>query len=69
MLAPALVDLIVNPSSRERMRAALEQQHFPRAAEQIADSILKVIADRRSAHGRAAASSPAGIHHQQSALT
>lgn len=68
-LAPALVDLIVNPSARERMCAALEQRHFPHAAEQIADSILKVVADRHDAAGRAAASSPAGIQHQQSALT
>jgi UDP-N-acetylglucosamine--N-acetylmuramyl-(pentapeptide) pyrophosphoryl-undecaprenol N-acetylglucosamine transferase len=69
MLAPALLDLIANPSSRERMRAALEQRRSPRAAEEIADSILKVVADRRGAAGRAASSPPAGIQHQQSALT
>jgi UDP-N-acetylglucosamine--N-acetylmuramyl-(pentapeptide) pyrophosphoryl-undecaprenol N-acetylglucosamine transferase len=61
-LAPALVALVVNPSARGQMRAALEQRHFPRAAEQIADSILKAIADRRGA-----AASPARAQHQGAA--
>lgn len=69
MLAPVLVGLAVNASVRERMRAALDQQHSPRAAEEIVDSILKVIADRRGAAGRSDTPSPAAIQHQQSALT
>jgi len=64
------VELIRNESVREKMRAALAGWHAPRAAEEIAESIMQVITARHCVAGGAVL--PRASHnlkHPQSAST
>jgi UDP-N-acetylglucosamine--N-acetylmuramyl-(pentapeptide) pyrophosphoryl-undecaprenol N-acetylglucosamine transferase len=44
-----IVELIENGSRREQMKAALQKWHFPQAADEIAESILRGMNPQRSA--------------------
>lgn len=65
-LAAKILELTKNEDLRAKMRAALLGWQAPRAAELIADSILRAVAARRDAARRGAASAPPGIEHHQS---
>jgi UDP-N-acetylglucosamine--N-acetylmuramyl-(pentapeptide) pyrophosphoryl-undecaprenol N-acetylglucosamine transferase len=65
-LAAKTVELVRDEVVRAKMRAALQGWQAPRAAEQIADSILRAIAARRNAAGRPAVSAPPNTQHHQS---
>ena len=69
LLASRIVELTGNVATRAKMRAALEQWHAPRAAGEIAESIMLSIIARRRAAGGSAVSPPANIQDRQSALT
>ncbi len=69
VLAAKIVELIENTATREKMRAALADWHAPRAAGQIAESIMKAITTRRREAGVAAVSTPPNIQHRQSITT
>jgi len=43
-VAPAILNLVVNAAMREQMQLALDKWQAPRAAEQIAETMLKLIA-------------------------
>jgi UDP-N-acetylglucosamine--N-acetylmuramyl-(pentapeptide) pyrophosphoryl-undecaprenol N-acetylglucosamine transferase len=45
-IVDALSELVGNPTARTAMQSALAQWHAPRAAEEIADAILKAILER-----------------------
>ncbi len=66
LLAPAIVELVEDPAVRRQMQASLAQWHAPQAADQIADSIMQVIRERRRATGRANLAPPPPIEHRQS---
>ena len=68
-VAANLVDLLKNAENASRMRAALEKWHAPRAAEQIAESMMRIISARRRATGGLPVATPPGIQHRQSART
>ncbi len=63
-----ILELVENTATRGRMQTALEVWHSPRAAEQIAESIMAAITDtlRTKDHAPAA---PAVIHNYPSVLT
>jgi UDP-N-acetylglucosamine--N-acetylmuramyl-(pentapeptide) pyrophosphoryl-undecaprenol N-acetylglucosamine transferase len=65
-LATKIMELVRNAGSAASMRTALEKWHAPRAAEQIAESMMRVIIARRRDGGRAAAAAAAAakIQHQ-----
>lgn len=65
-LTAKIVELVRDESLRAKMRAALQGWQAPRAAEQIADSILRAIAARRNAAGRPAVSAPPNTQHHRS---
>lgn len=67
-LAARVSEIIETPARFEEMRAALDKWHAPRAAEQIAESILRVVTARRRATGIAPAAT-AGNHRHQSVRT
>ncbi len=69
LLAPAIVELAGNTTVRSRMQDALAQWHAPQAAEQIAESIMQTVRDRRRAAGRAELPSRSGMEHQQSLIS
>jgi UDP-N-acetylglucosamine--N-acetylmuramyl-(pentapeptide) pyrophosphoryl-undecaprenol N-acetylglucosamine transferase len=69
ILAPMIVELINDSAAREKMYQALEQWHAPRAAERIAESILKVITDRRRAVGKPGEVEISTLQNHQSAIT
>jgi UDP-N-acetylglucosamine--N-acetylmuramyl-(pentapeptide) pyrophosphoryl-undecaprenol N-acetylglucosamine transferase len=68
ILAAMLVELIQSAQTRDVMRAALAGWHAPRAAEQIAESILQALPARRAAGPVAAAPTAPNLHHHQSAV-
>ena len=43
-VAPAILNLVVNAAMREQMQLALDKWHSPQAAEQIAETMLRLIA-------------------------
>jgi UDP-N-acetylglucosamine--N-acetylmuramyl-(pentapeptide) pyrophosphoryl-undecaprenol N-acetylglucosamine transferase len=65
-LAAKILELIRDGDLRAKMRVALQGWQAPRAAEQIADSILRAIAARRDAAGRPAMPAPPNTQHHQS---
>jgi UDP-N-acetylglucosamine--N-acetylmuramyl-(pentapeptide) pyrophosphoryl-undecaprenol N-acetylglucosamine transferase len=65
-VATKIIELIRNEDLRGRMRGALKGWQAPRAAEEIADSIMRAIAARRDAAGRRAVPAPPTIEHHQS---
>jgi UDP-N-acetylglucosamine--N-acetylmuramyl-(pentapeptide) pyrophosphoryl-undecaprenol N-acetylglucosamine transferase len=69
LLAPMIVELVERPAVRSQMQEALAQWHAPRAAEQIAESILQAMRDRRRAMGGAEMATPPGMEHRQSIIT
>jgi UDP-N-acetylglucosamine--N-acetylmuramyl-(pentapeptide) pyrophosphoryl-undecaprenol N-acetylglucosamine transferase len=54
-LASKIAELAGQHGSAENMRAALDKWHAPRAAEEIAENMMRVITARRRAGGRVAA--------------
>ncbi|MDB6121918.1 MAG: UDP-N-acetylglucosamine--N-acetylmuramyl-(pentapeptide) pyrophosphoryl-undecaprenol [Pedosphaera sp.] len=68
-LAKLIAELIQVPGVREKMCEALGQWHAPRAAEQIAESIMKAITDRRRIAGKAGMTETSTLQHHQSAIT
>jgi UDP-N-acetylglucosamine--N-acetylmuramyl-(pentapeptide) pyrophosphoryl-undecaprenol N-acetylglucosamine transferase len=68
-LAPWVVELVENPAVRGAMQKALAQWHAPQAAEQIAESIMQAIGDRRLATGSISMAAPSSIEHRQSVIT
>ena len=52
-IAESLNELVENSSTRARMQTALGQWHSPQAAEQIANTILKAVAERTAVPVRA----------------
>ncbi len=60
------VELVRDERLRAKMRVALQGWQAPRAAEQIADSILRAVAARRNAAGRPAMAVPPNTQHHQS---
>ena len=68
ILAPMFVELIRAAGIRDPMRAALAGWHAPRAAEQIAESILQALPSRRAAGPVTAAPTAPNLHHHQSAV-
>ena len=69
LLAERVVELISNASAREKMRAALEQWHSPRAAGEIAESIMQAITARRRAAGVAKMPASPNLQNRQTAIT
>jgi UDP-N-acetylglucosamine--N-acetylmuramyl-(pentapeptide) pyrophosphoryl-undecaprenol N-acetylglucosamine transferase len=69
LLAPTVVELASNAAIRGPMQDALARWHAPQAAQEIAESIMQAIRDRRRATGRAATANPPGIEHRQSLIT
>lgn len=69
ILATWVVELVENVTVRSNMQASLMPWHSPRAAEQIADSIMQAVVDRRRVTGRVAVPSPPSIQHRQSLIT
>jgi UDP-N-acetylglucosamine--N-acetylmuramyl-(pentapeptide) pyrophosphoryl-undecaprenol N-acetylglucosamine transferase len=63
LVASKVVELVRNSGSAANMRTALEKWHAPRAAEQIAESMMRLIASRRRDGGKAGAAAPK-IQHQ-----
>jgi UDP-N-acetylglucosamine--N-acetylmuramyl-(pentapeptide) pyrophosphoryl-undecaprenol N-acetylglucosamine transferase len=57
-LAQMLVELILNPSAREQVQAALDRWHRPDAAGQIATAMLAALNGSKAAHDCAWASTP-----------
>lgn len=68
LLAAGIADIIESPARAEEMRTALDKWHAPRAAEQIAESILRAVTAHRRATGTAPAVA-AGNHRHQSVRT
>jgi hypothetical protein len=66
--ASKIVELLRNEDLRGKMRVALQGWQAPRAAEQIADSILRAIAARRNAAGRPAVPAPPNSQNHQSII-
>jgi UDP-N-acetylglucosamine--N-acetylmuramyl-(pentapeptide) pyrophosphoryl-undecaprenol N-acetylglucosamine transferase len=58
LLASKITELVRHGSVAANMRAALDKWHAPRAAEQIAESMMRVITARRRAGGGAVAAAP-----------
>ncbi len=69
LLASKITELVRHAGSAESMRAALDKWHAPRAAEEIAENMMRLIAARRRAGGRAAAAAPEGIQQHHSVRT
>ena len=67
-LAMRVVEILDTPARGEEMRTALDKWHAPRAAEQIAESIMRVVTARRRAAGTTPAVA-AGNHRHQSVRT
>jgi len=63
-----ILELVENQAGRERMQSALAGWHCPRAAEQIAESMMQVITDKRRTVRRAPPA-PMIIRNRQSVLT
>lgn len=63
-LAAKISELIEQPARADDMRAALDKWHAPRAAEQIAESILRAVTSRRRAAGIEPARATAAHRHQ-----
>jgi len=68
-VAAKVAELVENAAIREKMRAALADWHTPRAAEQIAESIMQVITARRRAAGGASLPSTSTLQNRQSAIS
>jgi UDP-N-acetylglucosamine--N-acetylmuramyl-(pentapeptide) pyrophosphoryl-undecaprenol N-acetylglucosamine transferase len=64
LLASKITELIQNTGGAANMREALDKWHAPRAAEQIAESMMRVITARRRDGGKAAATTTTKIQHQ-----
>ncbi len=69
LLAQWVAELVEQGKLRADMQESLAQWHAPRAAEQIADSIMQAIADRRHAAGGANVATPSPMRHRQSMVT
>ncbi len=69
VLAAWIGELAANSSAHTAMQAAQAQWHRPDAAEQIAETILQTIAERRRIPTSAPATPPPGLEHRQSAIT
>jgi len=67
-LAVKIVEILRSEDLRGKMRVALQGWQAPRAAEQIADSILRAIAAHRDAAGRPALPAPPNSQHHQSII-
>ena len=67
-LAVKIVELLRSEDLRGKMRVALQGWQAPRAAEQIADSILRAIAAHRDAAGQPALPTPSNTQHHQSII-
>lgn len=65
-LAVKVVELLRVETLRAKMRVALQGWQAPRAAEQIAECILRAISERRDAAGRSALPAPPNTEHHQS---
>jgi hypothetical protein len=63
-----VVELVDNESVRTRMQTALARWHSPHAAEQIADTIVDAISDRRRAAGASSIAPRNGLEPHQSAI-
>jgi UDP-N-acetylglucosamine--N-acetylmuramyl-(pentapeptide) pyrophosphoryl-undecaprenol N-acetylglucosamine transferase len=63
LLASKITELVQNTGGTANMREALEKWHAPRAAEQIAESMMRLIVARRRDGGKAATTT-AKIQHQ-----
>ena len=68
MVVPKIIELVENAATRGKMRLALEGWHSPRAAEEIAESIMQTIVARRRASGGAAMPPAPKIQNQQTAV-
>ncbi|MDB6064336.1 MAG: UDP-N-acetylglucosamine--N-acetylmuramyl-(pentapeptide) pyrophosphoryl-undecaprenol [Pedosphaera sp.] len=69
VLALKAIELIMESAARDKMRLALGERHSPKAAEEIAESIMQAITARRRAMGGAKIAPPANIQHRQSVIT
>jgi len=67
-LAAAVIELLRNEDLREKMRASLRGWQAPRAAEEIADSILRAVAARHDPAPRPALSTPPTNQHHPSTV-
>jgi hypothetical protein len=68
-VAAKVAELIENTDARDGMSSAMAQWHAPRAAGQIAESIMQVITARRRATGDAAMPAAPNLQNRQSAIT
>jgi UDP-N-acetylglucosamine--N-acetylmuramyl-(pentapeptide) pyrophosphoryl-undecaprenol N-acetylglucosamine transferase len=64
LLASKITELVRNTGSATSMREALDKWHAPHAAEQIAESMMRLIVARRRDGGKAVPTTPAKIQHQ-----
>jgi UDP-N-acetylglucosamine--N-acetylmuramyl-(pentapeptide) pyrophosphoryl-undecaprenol N-acetylglucosamine transferase len=64
LLASKINELVWSTNSAANMREALDKWHAPHAAEQIAESMMRLIIARRRDGGRAAATTATKIQHQ-----
>ena len=64
LLAAKITELVRNTGAAANMREALDKWHAPRAAEQIAESMMRLIIARRRDGGNAAATTATKIQHQ-----
>ncbi|HXC99418.1 MAG TPA: undecaprenyldiphospho-muramoylpentapeptide beta-N-acetylglucosaminyltransferase [Verrucomicrobiae bacterium] len=64
LLVSKMNELVRNNGNAANMREALEKWHAPHAAEQIAESMMRLIIARRRDGGRAAATTATKIQHQ-----
>jgi UDP-N-acetylglucosamine--N-acetylmuramyl-(pentapeptide) pyrophosphoryl-undecaprenol N-acetylglucosamine transferase len=64
LLTSKITELVRNTGAIENMRTALDKWHAPRAAEQIAESMMRLIIARRRDGGKAGTTTAPKIQHQ-----
>jgi UDP-N-acetylglucosamine--N-acetylmuramyl-(pentapeptide) pyrophosphoryl-undecaprenol N-acetylglucosamine transferase len=67
-VAAKILELARSEDLRAKMRVALKGWQAPRAAEEIAENIMRAIAERRDAEGCPALSAPPNIENHQSII-
>jgi UDP-N-acetylglucosamine--N-acetylmuramyl-(pentapeptide) pyrophosphoryl-undecaprenol N-acetylglucosamine transferase len=69
LLAPRIFELMESADTRAKMQAALAGWHVPRAAENIAESIMQVVTARRRARGSVIVPGSPNIQDRQSVIS
>jgi UDP-N-acetylglucosamine--N-acetylmuramyl-(pentapeptide) pyrophosphoryl-undecaprenol N-acetylglucosamine transferase len=67
-LAPKVVELIQDADTRAKMQSALADWHIPRAAANIAENIMQVVAARRRVRGSVTVPGSPNIDNRQSVI-